>query len=72
MNSLLPKAHGLDPEETFWDVSVFGESIELKANRIAAQIINHEEKTVITLEVSCPWTENRERKDQVGTFAMGS
>ena len=46
---------------------MFGESTELKANRIDARIINHEEKKVITLEMSCPWTENREREDQEKT-----
>ena len=55
--------------EGFLDVPVFRKSIELKANRIDAPIINHEEKKVITvtLEMSCPWTENRERKDQEKT-----
>ena len=53
--------------KAFWDVSVFGESKELKANRIDARIINHEEKKVITLEMSCPWTENHERKGQEKT-----
>ena len=52
--------------EAFWDVLVFGERTELKANRIDARIINHEEK-VITLEMSRPWTENREREDQEKT-----
>ena len=45
---------------------MFGERTELKANRIDARIINHEEK-VITLEMSRPWTENREREDQEKT-----
>ena len=29
-----------------------------------ASIVDHQEKTVTTLEMSCPWIQNREKKDK--------
>ena len=45
--------------KAFWDVPVYAENAEVRANRIDARIINHEEKKITLLEMSCPWVENR-------------
>ena len=49
--------------QSFWDVPLFEEHQEVRANRVDARIINHESKRVITLEKSCPWITNREKKE---------
>ena len=48
--------------QAYWDVPVYGEYQELRANRIDARIVNHQEKKVITMEMSCPWVSNRQKK----------
>ena len=45
----------------------FAELQEVRANRVDARIINHESKRVITLEMSCPWVTNREKKEEKTT-----
>ena len=57
-----PKYENENAVQAFWDVPVFGEKTELKANSVDAQIINHYEKRAIMLEVSCPWIGVREKK----------
>ena len=39
---------------------------------MAARIINHVSKRVITLEMSCPWATNREKKKEEKTAKYGS
>ena len=36
--------------QSFWDVPLFGEHQEVRANRVDPRIINHESKRVITPE----------------------
>ena len=43
----------------------------IRANRVDARIINHESKRVITLEMSCPWVTNREKKEEEKTTKYG-
>ena len=43
--------------EAFWDIPVFAEHNEVRANRMDARIVSHREKTVSTIEMSCPWVE---------------
>ena len=50
--------------QAYWDVPVFGEYQDIRANRIDARIVNHQEKKVITMEMSCPWVSNRQKKHQ--------
>ena len=57
--------------QAFWDVPLFGEHQEVGANRVGARIINDESKRVITLEMSCPWVTNRERKEEEKTTKYG-
>ena len=57
--------------QAFWDVPLFAEHQEVRANRVDAPIINHESKRVITLEMSCPWAANREIKTGGKTTKYG-
>ena len=36
-----------------------------------ARIVNHREKIVSTIEMSCPWVENRGKKNEVKTLKYG-
>ena len=57
--------------QAFWDVPLFAEHQEVRANRVDAPIINHESKRVITLEMSCPRATNREVKTGGKTTKYG-
>ena len=48
--------------QAYWDVPVYGEFQELRANRVDARIVNNQHKQVIALEMSCPWVSNRDKK----------
>ena len=47
----------------FWDVPLFADTTQVKANRIDAKVIDKTSKQVKVIEMSCPWLENRESKD---------
>ena len=49
--------------QAFWDVPLFAEHQEVRANRVYACVINHESKRVVTLEMSCPCITNWEKKE---------
>ena len=44
------------------DVPLFAEQVEVRANRIDAQVIDKVKKEVTLIEISCPWIENRQMK----------
>ena len=47
----------------FWEVPLFADTTQVKANRMDATIIDKTSKQVRVIEMSCPWLENRESKD---------
>ena len=49
--------------QAYWDVPVYGEYQDLRANRIDARIVNHQEKKVIAMEMS-----NRQKKTSEKTM----
>ena len=54
-SSLKPKpVYESNNTEAFWDVPLFAEHQEIRANRVDARIINHVSTRVIRLEMSCP------------------
>ena len=42
-----------------WDVPLFAEKTELRANPIDERIIDKKEEKVILIEISCRWIDNR-------------
>ena len=48
--------------QAYWDVPVYGEYKDLRANRIDARIVNHQEKKIIAMEMSCPWVSHCHKK----------
>ena len=57
--------------QAFWDVPLFAEHNEVRANRVDARVINHKLRSVVTLEMSCPWIENRSKKDEEKALKYG-
>ena len=56
--------------QAYWDIPVFAVSEQGKHNRVDARFIDHEKK-VLAAEMSCPWTENREKKQEEKTIKYG-
>ena len=48
--------------QALWDVPIYADSIEVRANRIDARIVDKEQKRVLAMEMSCPRLDNREVK----------
>ncbi|CAH3107667.1 unnamed protein product, partial [Porites lobata] len=46
-----------------WDVPLFADTTQVKANGIDATVIDKTSKQVRVIEMSCPFLENRESKD---------
>ena len=57
-----------DRVTAYWDVPVFADQTEVRANRIDGRIVNKARKTVTLLEMSCPWVDNRDHKDEEKTM----
>ena len=49
--------------QAFWDVQVYAEHTVVCANRVDARIVDHKEKRVLLVEMSCPWVDNRVKKE---------
>ena len=54
--------------QAFWDVPVYAEYNHVKANRVDARFMDHKNKKVMAVEMSCPWINNREKKDEEKTL----
>ncbi|XP_067038840.1 uncharacterized protein [Acropora muricata] len=57
--------------EAWWDVPVCADHQEVRANRVDARVVNHVSKKVMTIEMSCPWISNREKKSEEKTMKYG-
>jgi len=60
-----------DNVQAYWDVPMFAEHQEMRSNRVDARIANHKSKQVTTLEMSCPWVNNREKNSEEKTLKYG-
>ena len=54
-----------------WDVPVFAEHVTVKANRVDARFVDHKAKKVWEVEISCPWMDNRQKKEEEKTARYG-
>ena len=69
---VMPKpAYQNTTSEMFWDIPIFAVHNEVRANRIDERLVSHERKGVCTLEMSCPWIESRDKKDEEKTLKYG-
>ena len=58
-------------EQAFWDVPVYAEHTVVCANRVDVRIVDHKEKRVVLVEMSCPWVDNRVKKEAEKTEKYG-
>jgi len=69
---VVPKPKYESPEaQAYWDIPGFAVSERVRQNRVDARFIDHEKKRVMAVEMSCPWTENREKKQEEKTTKYG-
>ena len=60
---VMPKpAYQNTTSEAFWDIPIYTEHNEVRANRIDKRLVSHERKEVCTIEMSCPWIESRKMR----------
>ena len=57
--------------QAYWDIAVFAASEQVKQNRVDVRFIDHEKKKVLAVQMSCPWTENREKKQEEKAIKYG-
>ena len=55
----------------FWDVPVYAEHTIVKDNRVDARFVDHRNKKVWAVEMSCLWMEHREKKSEEKTVKYG-
>ena len=69
---VVPKPKYESPEvQAYWDIPVFAVSEQVRQNRVDARFKGHEKKRVLAVEMSCPWTKNREKKQEEKTTKYG-
>ena len=56
-----------DRASAFWDVPVYAEKTEVRANRSDARVVDKQKKKVLLLEMSCPWMANNKQKEEEKT-----
>ena len=57
--------------EAFWDVPVDADHTFVSANGVDACFVNHGIKQVVLAVMSCPWLDNREKKEAEKTERYG-
>ena len=70
---VVPKPIYESPEaQAYCDIPVFAVSEQVRQNSpVDARFIDHEKKRVLVVEMSCPWKENREKKQKEKTTKYG-
>ena len=53
-----------DQVTAYWDVPVYADQKEVRANRLDARFVDRGSKTVTLLEFSCPWVEDRKQEEE--------
>ena len=43
---------------------MYADHQEVRANRVDVRVVTHVSKKVMTIEMSCPWISNREKKSE--------
>ena len=51
-----------DKVTAYWDVPVFAEHLQVRANRVKARFVDRENKEVMLIEMSFPWMDNRKQE----------
>ena len=51
----------------YWDVSVFAEHLQVRANRVEARFVDKENE-VMLIEMSCRWMDNGKQREEEKTL----
>ena len=69
---VVSKSYSESPEaQAYWDIPGFTISEQVRQDRVDARFIDQEKKIVLVVEMSCSWTENREKKQEEKTTKYG-
>lgn len=49
--------------QAFWDIPMFAEHNHVRSNRVDVRVIDHKQKRIYAIEMSCPWIDNRKKKE---------
>lgn len=79
-DNTLPWFSGVKPKplykspdaEAYWDVPVYADHTFVRSNPVDARFINHKNKKVLMVEMSCPWINSRDKKDKEKTKKYGA
>lgn len=52
----------------FWDVPVYVDQTEVESNRVDTRIVDRERRRITLLEMSCPWVDNHQQKEEEKTL----
>ncbi|PFX18700.1 hypothetical protein AWC38_SpisGene16924 [Stylophora pistillata] len=58
--------------EAYWDLPVDADHTYVQSNRVDARFIDHKNKKVFMVDMSCPWINNGDKKDKEKTKKYGS
>ena len=53
--------------QAYLDVPVYAEHAFVRDNRVDARFVDHKAMRVLAVEMSCPWLDNRAKKDSAKT-----
>ena len=61
-SSVVPIPNCESPKaQAYWDIPAFAVSEQVRQKRVDARFRDHEKKRVLTVEMTCPWTEKEKR-----------
>jgi len=51
-----------DKVTAHWDVPIFEEHLQVRANRVDATFVDRENKEAMLIEMSCPWMDKKQNQ----------
>ena len=49
--------------QVFWGIPMFAEHNHVRSNQVDVRVIDHKQKRIYAIEMSCPWIDNRKKKE---------
>ena len=66
---MMPKpVYKSEQVEAWLDVPVYADHHEVRSNWVDAKVVSYKNNKVMTIEMSCPWISNREKKSEEKTL----
>ena len=57
-----------DKVTAYWDVPVFAEQLQVRANRVDARFVERDNKEMMLIEMSCPCMDIKKQKEEEKTL----